>query len=161
MLDEVVPYLHARPLNPDEHEIYDQPAVASESGTLFDHCLRALDVSLATGAHGLPLMGTGDWNDGMNLVGAGGKGESVWLGWFLVSLLRPFADIVTQRGDGERADRYRLHASAVTSAIESCVGWRMVSAGVLRRWYAAGVEGEHRMPDRRDRAVMGGVVRRG
>ncbi len=69
--------------------------------------------------HGLPLMGTGDWNDGMSLVGAGGKGESVWLGWFLVSLLRPFADMVAQRGDRERADRYRRHASAVTSAVES------------------------------------------
>ena len=62
-------------------------------------------MSLATGAHGLPLMGTGDWNDGMSLVGAGGKGESVWLGWFLVSLLRPFADLAAQRGDAERADR--------------------------------------------------------
>ena len=119
VLDEMVPYLQARPLNPDEHEIYDRPAISSESGTLFDHCLRALDVSLATGVHGLPLMGTGDWNDGMSLVGAGGKGESVWLGWFLVSLLRPFADIVAQRGDGERVDRYRRHASAVASAIES------------------------------------------
>ena len=61
--------------------------------------MRALDISLATGAHGLPLMGTGDWNDGMNLVGAGGKGESVWLGWFLASLLRPFADLADARGD--------------------------------------------------------------
>ena len=86
MLDEVVPYLQARPLNPDEHEIYDRPAISSESGALFDHCLRALDVSLATGVHGLPLMGTGDWNDGMSLVGAGGKGEaSGWAGfWHLL-----------------------------------------------------------------------------
>jgi cyclic beta-1,2-glucan synthetase len=119
VLDEVVPYLQARPLNPDEHEIYDRPAIANESGTLFDHCLRAVDVSLATGAHGLPLIGTGDWNDGMSLVGAGGKGESVWLGWFLVFLLQPFADIVARRGDAKRADRYRRHAVAVTAAIES------------------------------------------
>ncbi len=119
VLDEVAPYLSARLLNPDEHEIYDRPAVANESGTLYDHCVRALSVSLSTGAHGLPLMGTGDWNDGMNLVGAGGKGESVWLGWFLVSLLRPFADIATKRGDRELAERYRHHATAVTSAIES------------------------------------------
>jgi cyclic beta-1,2-glucan synthetase len=118
VLDEVVPYLSARPLNPDEHEIYDRPAVANESGTLYDHCLRALDVSLATGAHGLPLMGTGDWNDGMSLVGAGGKGESVWLGWFLVSVLQPFAEIVARRGEAERADVYRRHASALTSATE-------------------------------------------
>jgi cyclic beta-1,2-glucan glucanotransferase len=118
VLDEVVPYLSARPLNPDEHEIYDRPPVANESGTLYDHCLRAMDVSLSTGAHGLPLMGTGDWNDGMSLVGAGGKGESVWLGWFLVSLLHPFADIVAKRGDHGRADEYRRHADALASAIE-------------------------------------------
>jgi cyclic beta-1,2-glucan synthetase len=119
VLDEVVPYLSARPLNPDEHEIYDRPAVANESGTLYDHCLRALNVSLSTGAHGLPLMGTGDWNDGMSLVGAGGKGESVWLGWFLLSLLPPFADLAAKRGDNARADQYRHHAAALTTAIES------------------------------------------
>ena len=119
VLDEVVPYLSARSLNPDEHEIYEKPTVANESGTLYDHCLRALNVSLLTGAHGLPLMGTGDWNDGMNLVGAGGKGESVWLAWFLVSLLRPFAEIAAKRSDVELAQRYRDHATAVASAIES------------------------------------------
>jgi len=119
VLDEVVPYLSARSLNPDEHEIYDRPAVASESGTLYDHCLRALNVSLSVGLHGLPLMGTGDWNDGMSLVGAGGKGESVWLAWFLVSLLPAFADIAAQRGDSERADEYRRHATALKSAVES------------------------------------------
>jgi cyclic beta-1,2-glucan synthetase len=119
VLDEVVPYLSARPLNPDEHEIYDRPAVANESGTLYDHCLRALNVSLSTGAHGLPLMGTGDWNDGMSLVGAGGKGESVWLGWFLLSLLPPFADLAAKRGDKARAEQYRHHAAALTTAIES------------------------------------------
>lgn len=119
VLDEVVPYLGARPLNPDEHEIYDRPAVASESGSMYDHCVRALNVSLTIGAHGLPLMGTGDWNDGMSLVGAGGKGESVWLAWFLVSLLPPFADLAAKRGDSQRADEYRHHATTLTSAIES------------------------------------------
>ena len=95
--------------NPDEHEAYEQPTVSPEQASLYEHCVRAIEISLATGAHGLPLMGTGDWNDGMSLVGAGGKGESVWLGWFLVSILRPFADLAEPRGDAARAARYRAH----------------------------------------------------
>ena len=119
VLDEEAPFLTARLLNPDEHEAYEQPSVSSETGSLYEHCLRAIAISMATGAHGLPLMGTGDWNDGMNLVGGGGKGESVWLAWFLVSILRPFADIVERRGDAARAADYRRHAAEVTAAVES------------------------------------------
>jgi cyclic beta-1,2-glucan synthetase len=118
VLDENVPFLSARVLNPGEHEAYEVPAIARESGSLYEHCVRAVDVSLGTGAHGLPLMGTGDWNDGMNLVGADGRGESVWLGWFLASILRPFANLVEARGDVERAATYREHATALASAIE-------------------------------------------
>ena len=83
VLDEQAPFLAGRVLNPDEHEAYEQPSVSPETASLYEHCIRAIEISLATGVHDLPLMGTGDWNDGMNLVGAGGKGESVWLGWFL------------------------------------------------------------------------------
>ena len=83
VLDESVPFLEGRLLEPDEHEAYERPTVSSRAASLYEHCVRAVALSLATGAHGLPLMGTGDWNDGMNLVGAGGQGESVWLGWFL------------------------------------------------------------------------------
>ena len=119
VLEEEAPFLTARVLNPDEHEAYEQPSISSETGSLYEHCLRAIAISLATGVHGLPLMGTGDWNDGMNLVGAGGKGESVWLGWFLVSILRPFADLVERRGDPTRAAAYRRHASELTAAIEA------------------------------------------
>ena len=79
--------------------------MSSESGSIYEHCVRAIALSLSTGAHGLPLMGIGDWNDGMSLVGAGGRGESVWLGWFLVSLLRPFADVAEARGEADRAAR--------------------------------------------------------
>ena len=82
----------------DEHEAYERPSVSNETGTLYEHCVRAIGISLGTGAHGLPLMGIGDWNDGMNLVGAEGRGESVWLGWFQVALLGPFADVAEAQG---------------------------------------------------------------
>ncbi len=118
VLDEQVPFLAGRVLNPDEHEAYEQPSTSSEQASLYEHCLRAVEISLGTGAHELPLMGTGDWNDGMSLVGAGGRGESVWLGWFLVSILRPFADLVETRGDQARAARYREAATRLTAALE-------------------------------------------
>ena len=118
VLEEQVPFLTGRPLNPDEHEAYELPSVAAEQGSLYEHCLRAIEVSLAAGVHGLPLMGTGDWNDGMSLVGAGGQGESVWLGWFIVSILRPFADLAQSRGDAARATRYRRIATKFAKAVE-------------------------------------------
>jgi cyclic beta-1,2-glucan synthetase len=125
VLDERAPFLDGRPLNPDEHESYELPSVSAEDGSLYEHCVRAIEISLATGEHGLPLMGTGDWNDGMNLVGSAGKGESVWLGWFLVSILRPFADLAAARGDTERAAAYRDRACALVAAIEEAWdgGW--------------------------------------
>jgi cyclic beta-1,2-glucan synthetase len=119
VLDEVVPFLTGRRLDPGEHEAYEQPGISSESGTLYEHCVRAIDISLSTGAHGLPLMGTSDWNDGMNLVGAEGRGESVWLGWFLITILRPFADLADARGDSGRASAYRAAATALTAAVEA------------------------------------------
>jgi cyclic beta-1,2-glucan synthetase len=82
VLDEVIPFLEGPPLAADQPESYFQPRVSDQRGTLFEHCARALDRSLKVGAHGLPLIGTGDWNDGMNRVGHAGRGESVWLGWF-------------------------------------------------------------------------------
>ena len=118
VLDETVHFLTGRLLNPDEHEAYEQPSVSPEAASLYEHCVRAITISLATGTHGLPLMGTGDWNDGMSLVGAEGKGESVWLGWFLVSILRPFADLAQSRGEAARATHYRRTATKLTKAIE-------------------------------------------
>ncbi len=118
VLDETAPFLAGRVLEPAEHEAYEQPTVSPEQASLYEHCVRAIEISLATGAHGLPLMGTGDWNDGMSLVGAGGKGESVWLGWFLISILRPFADLAQSRGDAARATRYRRKATTLAKAIE-------------------------------------------
>ncbi|CAN5514526.1 glucoamylase family protein [soil metagenome] len=119
VLDEQVPFLAGRVLNPDEHEAYEHPTVSAEIGSLYEHCRRAIAVSLPTGAHGLPLMGTGDWNDGMSLVGAAGRGESVWLASFMVSILPSFADIAAARGDGVDAAMYREHSDALTAAIEA------------------------------------------
>jgi cyclic beta-1,2-glucan synthetase len=118
VLDEQVPFLEGRPLNPDEHEAYERPSRARESASLYEHCVRALALNLQTGAHGLPLMGSGDWNDGMNLVGAGGRGESVWLGWFLANLLDPFADLADRRGERDRAAEYRRHAANLAQALD-------------------------------------------
>jgi cyclic beta-1,2-glucan synthetase len=119
VLDESVPYLEGRVLKPDEHEAYERPTVSPQAGSIYDHCVRAIALNLSTGEHGLPLMGIGDWNDGMNLVGANGKGESVWLGWFLLSLLGPFAEIAQSRGDRDLAETYRQHVSALTSALDN------------------------------------------
>jgi cyclic beta-1,2-glucan synthetase len=116
--DEQVPFLEGRLLDDNEHEAYERPSVSSQSGSLYEHCVRAIAVSLGTGAHGLPLIGIGDWNDGMSMVGAGGRGESVWLGWFLISVLRPFADVAEARGEADRARGYRVHAGKLTQALD-------------------------------------------
>lgn len=118
ILDEIVPFLDGPILRPGEHDAFFQPMVADESASLFEHCARGLDQCLdLTGNHGLPLIGTGDWNDGMNRVGEGGKGESVWLGWLLVRTIELFAPLAEDR-DAERARRWRAHAAAVREAIE-------------------------------------------
>ncbi|HTU88567.1 MAG TPA: glycosyl transferase family 36, partial [Gemmataceae bacterium] len=117
LLDEKVPFLSAPPLKPDQEESYGQPSVG-ESATIYEHCLRALKNGLRFGAHGLPLMGAGDWNDGMNRVGAQGKGESVWNGWFLLTCLRRFAELADARGDTAWANTCREQAERVRAAIE-------------------------------------------
>ena len=121
VLDEVVPFLEQPLLKPDEQEAYMQPSVSTESASVFEHCIRALDRSLAVGEHGLPLMGGGDWNDGMNRVGHLGKGESVWVGWFLYTTLAAFAPLCDSR-DQERATRYREHLEKLKQALAD-KGW--------------------------------------
>jgi cyclic beta-1,2-glucan synthetase len=118
VLDELIPFLEGGPLAPDQNEIFAAPAITATKATLFEHCVRALNISLAIGSHGLPLFGTGDWNDGMNRVGAAGRGESVWLAWFLHSTLLQFAPIAVRRGADETATQWRKHAFAVQQAIE-------------------------------------------
>ena len=122
MLDQVVPFLEGDVLAEGQLESYFQPRVSGTRATLFEHCARALDRSLAVGIHGLPLIGTGDWNDGMNRVGPEGKGESIWLGWFLHTILWEFAKIADARGEHKRAETWRLHVSALKAALER-EGW--------------------------------------
>ncbi|MGO8828849.1 MAG: GH36-type glycosyl hydrolase domain-containing protein [Steroidobacteraceae bacterium] len=118
LLDEPVGFLEGGPLAPDSQELFSAPAITADKASLYEHCARALDSSLAVGAHGLPLFGTGDWNDGMNRVGAGGRGESVWLGWFLHAALLKFAPLADARGDAAKAALWRKHAMALQQAIE-------------------------------------------
>ncbi|HCL62848.1 MAG TPA: glycosyl transferase, partial [Rhizobiales bacterium] len=118
VLDEVVPFLKGPRLGAGEHERFFQPTVSDELATLFEHCARGLDQSLTFGVHGLPLMGTGDWNDGMNRVGARGKGESVWLGWLLHSTLTAFAPLADARHDRGRGDIWRAQAAALLYSLE-------------------------------------------
>jgi len=118
VLDERVPFLEAPPLVAGEQESYSAPAVSAESASLYEHCARALDRGLTSGAHGLPLMGNGDWNDGMNLVGAKGRGESVWLGFFLHAVLVDFAPLSAARGDAARSERCAAAARRLAGVLE-------------------------------------------
>jgi cyclic beta-1,2-glucan synthetase len=99
VLDESVPFLEGRPVNPGEESYYDLPVRSGESASLYEHCVRALRHGFRLGERGLPLMGSGDWNDGMNLVGIHGKGESTWLAFFLCDVLRQFSPLARMRGD--------------------------------------------------------------
>jgi cyclic beta-1,2-glucan synthetase len=118
VLDEVVPFLEAPPLAPDEHDAYGSPAVSQEGASVFEHSIRAIDRAMKYGAHGLPLIGSGDWNDGMNRVGHLGRGESVWLGWFLAVVLQHYSTICDERGDAMRAQRYRSEAGWLAGMLE-------------------------------------------
>jgi cyclic beta-1,2-glucan synthetase len=119
VLDESVPFLRGPLLRPEHDEEYGLPEITEETAPVYEHCVRALEHGFRDGAHGLPLMGSGDWNDGMNRVGAGGKGESVWDAWFQITLLERFADIAAARGDEERANRYRARREQLRSAVET------------------------------------------
>ena len=121
VLDEQVPFLAMRPLEPDEHEVYDLPEVTEERASVYQHCLRALRRACTAGGHGLPLIGTGDWNDGMNRVGMDGRGESVWLAWFLVTVLRGFSERADARGDAVGAE-LRRRADDYVAAV-AAHGW--------------------------------------
>jgi cyclic beta-1,2-glucan synthetase len=119
ILDENVPFRTGAPLEPGEAARYDQYAPTTETYTLYEHCRRALEKGTTAGAHGLPLMGSGDWNDGMNRVGVEGRGESVWLGWFLRATLTNFARLCEGRGDQAQAAAYRQRAAELGQAIEA------------------------------------------
>jgi cyclic beta-1,2-glucan synthetase len=122
VLDEMIPFLAGQVLAADQLESYFEPRVADEGGTLFEHAARAIDHALTTGSHGLPLIGTGDWNDGMNRIGAGGKGESVWLAWFLSSVLAAWIPVARARGETARAEAWGAHLARLKKAVEKA-GW--------------------------------------
>lgn len=122
VLDETVPFLEGIILTQEQEDAYFEPTESVQQASLFEHCARALDRSLAVGVHGLPLMGTGDWNDGMNRVGHQGKGESVWLAWFLISTLGQFSRLAEARGANEQAARWREHIARLTASVEA-QGW--------------------------------------
>ncbi|HSK97798.1 MAG TPA: protein ndvB, partial [Euzebyales bacterium] len=130
VLDETVPFLEAPLLGPDEAEVYNVPRVSAERASLFDHAVRAIAHALRYGAHGLPLIGSGDWNDGMNRVGHEGRGESVWLGWFLATVLNEFAPICLRRSRPDLAERYTNEARWLTGMLE--LSW---DGGWYRRAY--------------------------
>ena len=109
-------------LEPGQDEDLRLPAIAEKSGPLYEHCTRALERGLRLGTHGLPLIGSGDWNDGMNRVGVKNQGESVWLAWFLIDCLRSFAQIADTRNDKPRSIRYREQADQLAAAVEK-YGW--------------------------------------
>ncbi len=135
LFGEPVRFLQARPLERGEDEAFLTPEESGEVASLYEHCCRALDRSLAQGAHGLPLMGTGDWNDGMNRVGREGQGESVWLGFFLYAILGDFIPVCGQHGDFNRARRYAAFRSHLAAALNEH-GWD--GEWYRRAWYDDG-----------------------
>ena len=155
VLDERAPFIAMRELRPDEHELYDQPQVSSETANVYEHCVRALERACTFGQHDLPLIGSGDWNDGFSRVGIEGKGVSVWLAWFLIATLRRFAPIAAGRGDTAAHDEMLANARALSRGGRGeRVGRRMVQARVLRRRLSTRLQDERRSEDRLDSAEL-------
>ncbi|MBP6251201.1 MAG: carbohydrate-binding protein [Rubrivivax sp.] len=117
LLDEAVAFIDGAAIPPGAEDAYYAPSVSAEQASVYEHAARAIDRSLRVGVHGLPLMGSGDWNDGMNRVGIEGRGESVWLGWFLCRLVADFAPLARGRGDTARAQRWETAAEGWTQAL--------------------------------------------
>ena len=122
ILDETVPFLEGQTVAPGDHDAFFQPVQSAENASLYEHCARAIERNLPGGSHGLPLIGTGDWNDGMNRVGEDGKGESVWLGWFLYAVLQVLIPIASQRGDTARVALWGEKSISLKAALEQH-GW--------------------------------------
>ena len=119
VLNESVHFLEGRPVKPEEDSYYDLPARSAQSGTLYEHCVRALQHGLRYGVHGLPLIGSCDWNDGMDKVGEHGRGESVWLAFFLCEVLRRFAEVAQQQGDEGFAATCREEQRKLAASVEA------------------------------------------
>jgi cyclic beta-1,2-glucan synthetase len=119
LLDEEAPFLEGEPIPDGAEDAYYTPTLGTQRASVYEHAARAIDLSLRHGAHGLPLMGTGDWNDGMNRVGHEGRGESVWLAWFLCRIVDEFAPLARARGDAERASRWEAAAQGWRHALKT------------------------------------------
>jgi cyclic beta-1,2-glucan synthetase len=135
VLDEACQFLESRPLKDGEQSNYELPKVSAQAASLYEHCVRAIRLGLRYGSHGLPLMGSGDWNDGMNLVGAGGKGESVWLAFFLVDVLTRFAPLARERSDPTFAELCESESARLRQRIEASA-WD--GAWYRRAWFDDG-----------------------
>ena len=162
MLDEQIPFLEGRPVKPEEESYYDLPNRSEESATLYEHCVRAIEHGLHFGEHGLPLMGSGDWNDGMNLVGKEGRGESVWLAFFLYDVLMQFAELARAREDVDFRRTLPGRGEAVAGEHRDNMRW---DGEWYRRAYfddgaPLGSADKPRMPDRFASAKLVGDQRR-
>lgn len=122
VLDDTAPFLSDEPLDEYEVERYKEPRGTDGEGSIYEHAVRAIDISLKTGPNSLPLMGGGDWNDGMNTVGKEGSGESVWLAWFIIDILKKFIPLCRLKNDEERAKRYENQVDLLSKAAEAA-GW--------------------------------------
>ena len=118
ILEEKVPFLEGPQLEKREAEKYFIPSVSDERAGVYEHCIRAIERGMATGEHGLPLIGGGDWNDGMNRVGIAGKGESVWLAWFMIKVLDDFLPVCKLKGDTSNEERFRKKAEQLAASLE-------------------------------------------
>lgn len=130
VLDEDTPFLAGDLLKGGQHEAYFTPGISHETASIYEHGARAIDASLALGAHGLPLIGTGDWNDGMNRVGIQGAGESVWLAWFLIATIEAYVGFAQARSEDTRVARWRAHCASLRTTLETA-GWDW-------QWYRRG-----------------------
>ncbi len=122
LLEELVTFIEGQALLPGEHDVFFLPVSSGQTASLYEHCARGLDIRLDEGEHGLPLMGTGDWNDGMNRVGENGKGESVWLGWFLYKTLTDFIAFAKLKGDEDRVEKWSERMNSLKTALDDN-GW--------------------------------------
>jgi len=122
ILNEHIPFLQAEPLKDDENERYGQFPISEQQATLYEHCIRAILKGTTEGEHGIPLIGAHDWNDGMNHLGTEGKGESIWLGWFLHDVLEKFAEICERIGQDEQATDFRSRLKPLQEALDEH-GW--------------------------------------
>jgi cyclic beta-1,2-glucan glucanotransferase len=122
VLDEPVHFVEGRPVNQEEDSYYDLPGRSEKGASVYEHCVRAILNGLTCGEHGLPLIGSGDWNDGMDMVGKQGRGESIWLGFFLYDVLMQFTKVARLRGDLSFAERCQREAAHIRQNIEQH-GW--------------------------------------